>query len=418
MPGATVLRDAIWGDVQLGPRELALVDTECFQRLRRVRQLGLTDLVFPGARHTRFEHSIGVFHLAGLAVRRLREARDAPQITDADERALLAAALLHDVGHYPFSHAVEELEIDHIRRHTEIARDLIRGPELSGVLERHWDVDPAVVATLVAGPGPDSPPSTPALELLRAVLDSGLDVDKLDYLVRDARGANVPYGLVDVQRLVGALTVWRDGEGVPQLAVTSGGVAALQSLVFAKHLMFATVYWHHACRSAVVMLLRALQEALREGTLDAGGVERADDASLLGALADARAPELSRELSARLRGRRLYKRAVEVGVDDAAFVRLERLWFSPTQRAVLEDGWAASADAPPGSVLLDIPEPRRIVVDLPVVVGDGEVSEWDRVSGLGTDDLERFQRWVRTIRVFASSPDLASALSARRDELV
>jgi hypothetical protein len=86
------------------------------------------------------------------------------------------------------------------------------------------------------------------------------------------------------------------------------------------------------------------------------------------------------------------------------------MWFSPTQRLVLEDGWAASLGAHPGSVLLDIPEPRRIAVDLPVVVADGEASEWDRVSGLGSDDLDRFQRWVRTIRVFAADTRLAEKL--------
>src|SRR5712692_7211903 len=116
--GSTVLRDAIWGDVSLGPREVALIDTPAFQRLRRVKQLGTTDLVFPGARHTRFEHSIGVLHLARLALERLRTVQDAPRIDPADDRAVAAAALLHDVGHYPFSHALEELEVDQIRRHT------------------------------------------------------------------------------------------------------------------------------------------------------------------------------------------------------------------------------------------------------------------------------------------------------------
>src|SRR5712692_4347115 len=199
--GSTVLRDAIWGDVSLGPREVALIDTPAFQRLRRVKQLGLTDLVFPGARHTRFEHSIGVFHLAGLAVARLRAAPGAPEIDPADERALRAAALLHDVGHYPFSHAVEELEVEQIRQHTEIARHLILGSELTDALTVGWEVDPALVGALVAGPQLGDRPLTDAQTVLRSVLDSALDVDKLDYLVRDARGANVPYGVVDVQRL-------------------------------------------------------------------------------------------------------------------------------------------------------------------------------------------------------------------------
>jgi HD superfamily phosphohydrolase len=407
---STVLRDAVWGDVALGPLEIALIDTPVFQRLRRVKQLGLTELVFPGARHTRFEHSIGVFHLAGLAVARLRAAPGAPAIEASDERALAAAALLHDVGHYPFSHAVEELEVEQIRPHTEIARHLILGGELGDALSVAWEVDPALVAALVAGPQLGDQPLTEAQMLLRSVLDSALDVDKLDYLVRDARGANVPYGVVDVQRLIGALAVRRDEDGRPELAVETKGVSALQSLVFAKHLMFATVYWHHACRAALVMLLRAIQEALRAGYVEAADLERSDDAALLAVLTSDDAPDLTRTLARRLRDRRLYKRGVEMGIEHADFDRLERLWFRPAQRSVLEDGWASAAGGGSGDVLLDIPEPRRIVVDLPVIVDEDEASDWDLVSGLSTDDLDRFQRWVRKIRVFTANAELGATL--------
>lgn len=414
----TVLRDAIWGDIAIGPRELALIDTPAFQRLRRVRQLGFTDLVFPGARHTRFEHSIGVFHLAGLTVERLSGLEDAPTIGEADRRAFLAAALLHDVGHYPFSHAVEELEVERIRRHEDVAREAIATGPLAAILEERWDVDPARVAVLVAGPGEGDTAPSEGEELLRGLLDSGLDVDKLDYLVRDARGANVPYGLVDVERLIGCLAVWRDPDGPPRPAVEAKGVSALQSLVFAKYLMFATVYWHHACRAAVVMLLRAIQEALRAGALEVGDLERADDASLLTRLAADPMPDATRELSARLRDRRLYKRGLEVGIDHPAFERLEHLWFRPGRRATLEDGWAAACGAGDTDVLLDIPEPKDIAEGLPVVVSGGEGRAWDEVSGLGVADLERFQRWVRRIRVFASSADLATGLGAREAEIL
>jgi len=184
----------------------------------------------------------------------------------------------------------------------------------------------------------------------------------------------------------------------------------LQSLVFAKHLMFATVYWHHACRAAVVMLLRAIQDALRAGHLDAHVLERSDDASLVAALAADEAPDLVRTLAVRLRDRRLYKRGLEVGIDAPDFERLERLWFRPAQRSVLEDGWSAALGGAEGEVLLDVPEPRRIVVDMPVIVDEGEASEWDLVSGLAATDLDRFQRWVRKIRVFASTAELGARL--------
>ncbi|MDR0360108.1 MAG: HD domain-containing protein, partial [bacterium] len=264
MARTTVLRDSVWGDVDLGSRELSLIDTAAFQRLRRVRQLGFTDLVFPGAHHTRFEHALGVAHVAGTALARLEEVPGAPALADADVRTFRAAALLHDVGHYPFSHAVEELEVEQVRDHERLAAERIRSAPIAGILEREWNVEPARVAWLVAG-GDDPAEPTAGLRLLRSLLDSGLDVDKLDYLVRDARAANVPYGLVDVQRLLSCLAVTREHGGPPRLAIDVKGVAALQSLVFAKYLMFASVYWHHACRAAVVMLLRALQEALAAG---------------------------------------------------------------------------------------------------------------------------------------------------------
>ncbi len=405
-----MIRDAIWGDVRLGARELALIDTPAFQRLRRIRQLGFTDLVFPGARHTRFEHSLGVYHVAGLALDRLAWVEGAPGLSQEDRATFLAAALLHDVGHYPFSHALEELEMESIERHEDIARDVITG-ELAGVLRDGWGVDPGRVGMLVAGPMHGSQIVGDVDGILRTLLDSGLDIDKLDYLVRDARGANVPYGMVDVQRLVGALTIRRDAGGRPRVAVEEKGLAALQSLVFAKHLMFASVYWHHACRAAVAMLLRGVQEALGTGGLAPDDLKRADDDSLVWSLSGEGMPELTRQLARRIRERRLYKRAVDVGVGDQVFEELERLWYRPEDRRRLEDGWARAIGAPPGSVLLDIPEPKHIDVDLPVVGGDGDVTEWDRASGLGSADLLRFQRSVRRIRVFAATREAAEALS-------
>jgi HD superfamily phosphohydrolase len=412
MRHATVLRDSIWGDVNLGPRELALIDTPAFQRLRRVRQLGFTDLVFPGAHHSRFEHSLGVAHLARLAVERLQAVSAGSPIFPEDERSFLAAALLHDIGHYPFSHAVEELEVAQVRDHESVAAELILAPPLADILEEHWEVDPGRVAWLVAGGGPADGPAAEGPRLLHDALDSGLDVDKLDYLVRDARAANVPYGMVDVQRLIGCLTVSRDTDGMSRLAIDVKGVAALQSLVFAKYLMFATVYWHHACRAAVVMLLRGLQEALAGGELAATDLERADDATLIALLRSRSMPGLTRELGARLLERRLYKRAIQIGIDDVAFSALERLWARPAERATLEDRCAAGLGLAPGSVLIDIPEPKAIGSGLPPVVSGDRQLTWDEASGLASGDLARFERWARTIRVFAANEEAAALLAA------
>lgn len=416
MPRATVLRDSIWGDVDLGVRELALIDTPAFQRLRRVRQLGFTDLVFPGAHHTRFEHSLGVSHVAGTALARLAEVPGAGPLADADVRTFRAAALLHDIGHYPFSHAVEELEVAQVQGHERLAAERIRSAPIAGILEREWDVDPARVAWLVAGREPVEP--TGGLHLLRSLLDGGLDVDKLDYLVRDARAANVPYGLVDVQRLLSSLAVSGPHGGPPRLAIDVKGVAALQSLVFAKYLMFATVYWHHACRAAVVMLLRALQEALAAGALDASELAFADDASLIALLRSPGMPALTRQLGGRLLDRRLYKRALDVGIDEGAFPVLQGLWSRPAERAAAEDRWAAELGLEPGSLLLDIPEPKLLGTGLPPVVEDGRELGWDEASGLASHDLSRLERWARRIRVFAAGAAEAGLAADRRARLL
>ena len=276
----SAIRDPVWGDIALGERELAIVDTAPFQRLRHIQQLGFTSLTFPGAHHTRFEHSLGVYSLTRAALLRLLELNGGPRLTREDVLAGLAAALLHDVGHYPFSHAVEELELATLRNHEAISQSIIEHSDVSDVLTDQWGVDPHRVARLIR-PGPD----LKGVDVLLSNLVTGaLDTDKLDYLVRDARACNVPYGVVDVDRLLHALRVWDEPDGRPRLVVDEKGVGPMQSLVFAKYLMFANVYWHHTSRVATVMFLRAIHDALDAGAISPREVEHSDDRSLLAML--------------------------------------------------------------------------------------------------------------------------------------
>ncbi|MBO0687359.1 MAG: HD domain-containing protein, partial [Candidatus Dormibacteraeota bacterium] len=225
--------------------------------------------------------------------------------------------------------------------------------------------------------------------------------------VRDARAANVPYGMVDVERLINSFAITCEAGGSPLLAVDPKGVAALQSLVFAKYLMFATVYWHHACRSAVAMLLRALQEGLRRGSLEAPRLERADDASLIALLRSPAMPPLTRELAQRLLERRLYKRAVELEMEEPGFAALDALWERPQERSELEARWEEELGLQAASILIDIPEPKALAAELPSVLGGGRSRAWDQASGLGSADLVRLERRARRIRLFAADHQLA-----------
>src|SRR6266487_1574230 len=194
-----IIRDPLWNNIRLDPVSFELIDTPAFQRLRYVRQLGLAFLVYPGATHSRFEHALGTYHLARRTLT-LFEDQDDFALIDRDECTLIRiAALLHDIGHYPFSHALEEIGAMH---HEDVARPLICDGEVADVLRRELGADaPERIVALIRGES-DSP--------LQGLISGSIDLDKLDYLRRDAFMCGVAYGEIDVDRLVNALVIVRD----------------------------------------------------------------------------------------------------------------------------------------------------------------------------------------------------------------
>ena len=191
-----IIRDPLWNNIAIDPLAMQLVDTPAFQRLRYVRQLGLAFLVYPGATHSRFEHALGTYHLARRALALLDERSALTGIGRETCDLVRVAALLHDIGHYPFSHALEEIGALH---HEEVARPLITEGEVAEVLR--------------AAMGPSTPDDVMALirgesaSPLQRLISGSLDLDKLDYLRRDAFMCGVPYGEIDVDRLMNSLTV-------------------------------------------------------------------------------------------------------------------------------------------------------------------------------------------------------------------
>ncbi|MEP7067179.1 MAG: HD domain-containing protein, partial [Gemmatimonadota bacterium] len=170
----TIVRDPLWNNIPLDADAMRLVDTTVFQRLRYVRQLGLAFLVYPGATHSRFEHALGTYHLTGRTLALLRERGDLARVP-ADECAIVrAAALLHDVGHYPFSHALEEIGALH---HETVARTLIIGGEIAAVLSTTIGSNAAMRAHALITGESESP--------LQGLISGSLDLDKIEYLKRD-----------------------------------------------------------------------------------------------------------------------------------------------------------------------------------------------------------------------------------------
>ncbi|HEU4524682.1 MAG TPA: HD domain-containing protein, partial [Gemmatimonadales bacterium] len=265
-----IIRDPLWDNIRLDRPALLALDTPTVQRLRYVRQVGHAFLVYPGATHTRFEHALGAYHLTKQALAALEERGELGPVAAEDRLAVRLAALLHDVGHYPFSHALEEAGFP---SHEQLGiAKLSRGELGDRLVEIGGPAFADVVGRLIGGAS-ESP--------LQGLISGSLDLDKIDYLSRDARMCGVPYGTVDVDRLLSTLTLVETGSGRYEVGVQEKGVSALESLLFAKYQMYRNVYWHHAVRSATAMYKRLVSEALDAGSLTADRLAAFTDEELL-----------------------------------------------------------------------------------------------------------------------------------------
>ncbi|MFD1633754.1 HD domain-containing protein [Haloplanus ruber] len=346
------IKDSVHDHIEVTGVAEELLDTPAMQRLRRIRQLGTVSLVYPSANHTRFEHSLGVYHLASQALDHLGVAgRTAERVR--------AAALLHDVGHPPFSHNVEHLLYRRTGKLHDDVDELVASGRVGAVLRDH-DLDPAAVADLIAGDG-----------RYGQLVSGELDVDRMDYLVRDAHHTGVPYGTIDHGRLVRELT-FRDGE----LVIAEGNVQTAESLLLARALMNPTVYQHHVARIGKAMLRRATERLVDDAGHDPERVRRWDDADLLVTL---RRTDATAALADRLSARDLYKRAVWAELDDvpASLREADHERIRELERAVATD-----ADLDPGAVILDVPPAPEIRESSSRVVVNGEIRRLDRQSPL------------------------------------
>jgi len=250
-----LIRIPVEQDVPFTDRVRALVDTAEFRRLGHITQLGLTSLVYPGATHNRFEHALGVFHNATRYLQQLgKDARFRETVDPHSAEVLLAAALLHDLGHWPFCHPIEDMSLPGLPPHEQFAAEFLApNSELAQVLHDEWQIDAdEVLDVLVART------DSAAMRLVRSILSGPIDIDKMDYLDRDSLHAGVPYGRnFDKSRLIQSLLVNEAGDG---LAISVKGRTAAELMVFARYVMFSEVYWHHAVRSATSMFARAFFE--------------------------------------------------------------------------------------------------------------------------------------------------------------
>jgi HD superfamily phosphohydrolase len=388
-----ILRDPVWNNIRVDELTLKLVDTEVFQRLRYVRQLGWTYLVYPGATHSRFEHALGTHHLSRRTLALLGEAEDSTSISEVDQAIVRSAALLHDVGHYPFSHALEEIGALH---HEDVARPLITEGSVASLLSSRLGKDaPLKIFDLIRGRS-ENP--------LQGLISGSLDLDKIEYLKRDAFMCGVPYGEIDVDRLTNSLVLVDDPEtGRRALGVQEKALSALESLLFAKYQMYRNVYWHHAVRSATAMYKRLVEDAVKAKVVDVQSLARHTDEGLMHKLENDRPTPLL----AALKERKLYKRAAEWPAAELDDDMVEWIATDRKRVAEAEDSLAKEFGLARGELLLDYPVKTQMLgLDIPVLRRSGKVERLTGEGWIGTINLpslsEELYKSARWLRVFTA----------------
>ncbi|MCL2602052.1 MAG: HD domain-containing protein [Treponema sp.] len=388
------VRDMLWGHIYLTPALAAITQSAPFMRLHRIMQLGPTFMVYPGATHTRASHSIGVYHLARRLLCHLAGQGADSWLSAEGVKSFLCAALLHDAGHFPYTHSLKELPL---KDHESLTASLIVSEPLKSLISAAGG-DPYMAAAIVdtqAESGGGSGGSADGEVLFyRRLLSGALDPDKLDYLSRDGRYCGVPYGAQDVDFIFSRLQPDRE-RGV---VIDSRGIPAVESLLFAKYLMYRAVYWHKAVRSATAMIKKALFAALESRAIAPEELYNLDDQGLFARAAARACPLFS--LAESVKNGRFFTLAAEIPFNEHAHGDALRLSARPRMEESLAQalspclGTALRAD----ELIIDVGEPVSFESGLFVTDENCLFSEGSSVFKGSFPDA--FATSLRTIRIF------------------
>ena len=404
------IKDPLWKNITLSRGLLQVAAHSAFQKLNGIKQLGPTYLVYPGATHTRLNHSLGVFHLARRMMVNLLGggASTGAAINPADSplsdlsleglKSFLCAALLHDLGHYPYAHSLKDVGL---RSHESLTAQRILQADLATLIRESLGADPELVAAIV-----DSSLSHESkdLDFFRNLLSGVLDPDKLDYLNRDAYFCGVPHGIQDVDFILAEIRPRPSG-----LMVTEKGLSAVESILFSKYMMYKTVYWHKTVRIATGMIKKAVLLALKASVLQPEDLYWLDDYQF--ATLTERHEFAPFQLIRRVIERRLYKLVAAVPFDAENTLHLklqdvhERLGFEEDLVRAVEK--LTGRKLPVQSLIIDVPEPITFEINLPVLQSEnGEVTVYEHSrSVFNRDSVRSFVHSLRTISLFAEQED-------------
>ncbi|MDR0487726.1 MAG: HD domain-containing protein [Treponema sp.] len=395
------IRDVLWGHIFMTGELAELTTSAPFMRLHHILQLGPVYLVYPGATHTRASHSIGVYHLGRRLLQNLAERGASRWLSPEGVKSFLCACLLHDLGHYPYTHSLKELPL---RSHESLTGAIILKEPMKSLVG-NTGADPQLCAAIV-----DKELDGSGTELLfyRKLLSGALDPDKLDYLNRDARYCGVPYGAQDVDFILSRLFP-HETRGAD---IDSRLIPNVEAVLFSKYLMYRTVYWHRQTRSATAMVKKDLIQGLKSGLISDGELYDLDDMSLFALLRE----KTGGRLAESVRKGRIFITAAEIPFEQANSAALRETGF----RSRLEEQLAAKLrgkgiEIKEEELIVDIPEPVSFETGL--FVEDEKCNFNESSSAFKTETVNSFVQTLYTLRIFVDqkfSPNLKT-LSALCD---
>ena len=332
--GTIVIKDPVHGSVTLDGMEARVLDSAQMQRLRGIKQLAMASLVYPGANHTRFEHSIGTVCLAGEMCDNLGMGQD-------EAAQVRLAALLHDVGHIAFSHEAEAVTRKYIGTHEQIGGRIVEKGEVADIIGENFSQKK--IAALMHGKGNGQ------------IIGSDIGADRMDYLLRDSHYTGVAYGVIDAQRICHTCCLEKK-----RLVVGRGGLEAAESLLVGRFMMFAAVYLHHTVRIASKMLQQAIVFEIENNGLQKERLYEMDDAQLLTHLMGNK-----NALAQKLHARALYKRAYSCPLAQMGKGELEDAKSGRLQEALSQECGC--------EVLVDVPQQPAQEASVRVLAGKTSV---------------------------------------------
>ena len=340
------IRDSLWKHIWMNDELYALTKTAPFMRLYNIKQLGPTELVYPGASHTRAGHSIGVYNIALKMLNILLKKGADSWVSKEGAMSFLTAALLHDLGHFPFTHSLKELKL---KEHEELTGELILEEPLRSTAAK-TGADPEQTAAIITGKGKKDAETVFFQKLLSGVLDP----DKLDYLNRDAFYCGVPYGIQDTDFILSQLLPDKKNG----IKIESKAILSVESILFSKYLMYKSVYWHKDVRIATAMMKKAIFTGLEMAEFSPQDLYHQDDEGIFRLLEKSNYPE--KKLAEDLRLGKIYHIIAEEAFqsENPKHLDLEDLYKRRTAEETLAEYFSAKTGSKIGSenIIIDIPE--------------------------------------------------------------